>query len=311
MIKGFLIVLVVLGHAIQCLYGTGNPRIWLQPVFNIIYTFHMPLFIFVSGIFFKSSLNRSLGKLVNDKFKRLILPSLIFSVLNSLLFVLITGESHGLGFYYKKYKYWFLICLFILILIYYIFYKGNKLVKVLIVAAYVVTIVFYSFLPSVIFRDCQLVRQFFIFGFATYISIYLYDKLVVVKKKGVAFSLISLIPIVVVRYVWGYNMMDYPILIRIIDQFFCSVFVFSIIYPLFSKLKLKKFSQPLIYLGQNSLGIYLIHVSLLKVYPYLGLSFSYNVLTVTSMTLLVLAFCVVMVELGKYLLGEKSFILGV
>ena len=41
--KGILILLVILGHAIQ--YCAVDEYVWLNPIFNIIYTFHMPLFM--------------------------------------------------------------------------------------------------------------------------------------------------------------------------------------------------------------------------------------------------------------------------
>lgn len=46
-IKGLLILLVVLGH---CLEVTSNEGI-MRTLHNIIYSFHMPLFVFVSGYF--------------------------------------------------------------------------------------------------------------------------------------------------------------------------------------------------------------------------------------------------------------------
>lgn len=44
-IKGFSILLVVLGHAIQ----TASSNFDSKPAFRLIYSFHMPLFIFISG----------------------------------------------------------------------------------------------------------------------------------------------------------------------------------------------------------------------------------------------------------------------
>jgi len=56
-LKGVLIILVVLGHAIQ--YTIGNEcyenRLW-----NIIYSFHMPAFMAVSG-YLAFRLNSSAG----------------------------------------------------------------------------------------------------------------------------------------------------------------------------------------------------------------------------------------------------------
>lgn len=46
--KGILILLVVLGHSIQYRLGDGcfNNTLW-----NVIYSFHMPCFFAVSGMF--------------------------------------------------------------------------------------------------------------------------------------------------------------------------------------------------------------------------------------------------------------------
>ena len=78
-IKGILIILVVIGHAIQALYGIDNKEVWYNPIFNIVYTFHMPLFIFISGYFFSSSLKYSFSILLEKKATRLLVPTFIWS----------------------------------------------------------------------------------------------------------------------------------------------------------------------------------------------------------------------------------------
>ena len=44
-LKGFTIILVVIGHA--CQWFSGDDR--SQPLYTTIYAFHMPLFMFLSG----------------------------------------------------------------------------------------------------------------------------------------------------------------------------------------------------------------------------------------------------------------------
>ncbi len=44
-LRGFAILLVVMGHLIQTNYRDG----FVHPIFNIIFSFHMPLFFFISG----------------------------------------------------------------------------------------------------------------------------------------------------------------------------------------------------------------------------------------------------------------------
>ena len=82
--KGILIILVVLGHAIQY-SGNGNwedSQLFFDDiVFRAIYSFHMPLFYFASGLFFKTNLKITtyLKKLT----KQIILPYIIFSIIFS------------------------------------------------------------------------------------------------------------------------------------------------------------------------------------------------------------------------------------
>ena len=69
-IKFFLILLVMLGHAIEPLI---NQSTWLKSLYMSIYLFHMPAFIFVSGYFSKS--------LKLSRICRLILLYLLFNTL--------------------------------------------------------------------------------------------------------------------------------------------------------------------------------------------------------------------------------------
>ena len=56
--KGIGIILVVWGHVIQVSAGEGNFDYWGNSIFEIIYSFHMPLFIFLSGFTASYSLNK-------------------------------------------------------------------------------------------------------------------------------------------------------------------------------------------------------------------------------------------------------------
>ena len=52
-IKFLAILLVVIGHAINFLTGTDNGNMLEKSLFLTIYSIHMPLFIFISGLFLK------------------------------------------------------------------------------------------------------------------------------------------------------------------------------------------------------------------------------------------------------------------
>lgn len=57
-LKGFLIFLVTIGHAIQFV-AYQNTDFWSDPVFKAIYIFHMPLFMAVAGYVSYSGLSKS------------------------------------------------------------------------------------------------------------------------------------------------------------------------------------------------------------------------------------------------------------
>lgn len=70
-VKGALIFLVVYGHLIEQVHGDG----WGLNVYQFVYLFHMPAFIFISGMLSHATLEtEDVGKLVS----RLLVPFMVF-----------------------------------------------------------------------------------------------------------------------------------------------------------------------------------------------------------------------------------------
>ena len=85
--KGLLIILVVLGHAIQFSFGvdfTESKQFFYDPVFIIIYSFHMPLFMLISGYLFYNSSKKNIKALVKSKLLAIGIPMLSFLFLGNL-----------------------------------------------------------------------------------------------------------------------------------------------------------------------------------------------------------------------------------
>lgn len=75
MLKGLAILLVVFGHALQSTYPDFDNNIY----FRIIYSFHMPLFMFISGwVATYNNFNTSFYSFAGSKFKRLVVPFFIW-----------------------------------------------------------------------------------------------------------------------------------------------------------------------------------------------------------------------------------------
>lgn len=115
-VKAFAILLVMLGHALQYTihdYTECN-------TLNLIYTFHMPLFMMVSGYFFKSSLNLSFRPFLRKKSVAMLLPAFSWSLFKFAL-------AGGGDFFVCMYGFfWFLKSVFCCYLACYIFVKFLK-----------------------------------------------------------------------------------------------------------------------------------------------------------------------------------------
>ena len=135
LLKGVGIICVLLGHTVL----SGLPK-------DLIYGFHMPLFFFCSGIFFK---NRSLKEVLTNNIRQLIVPYMFFLLaLNGSYFItnLHAGDSILLAFrnvieeldILDEYSHcflaiWFLPCLFFVRLLYALVQKltDNKYLNLL------------------------------------------------------------------------------------------------------------------------------------------------------------------------------------
>lgn len=76
-IKAFATILVIVGHVIQ--YTT--PDFDNSILFRVIYSFHMPLFMFISGYLIRLDPGRGKADFLAAKFMQLVVPFLLWSVL--------------------------------------------------------------------------------------------------------------------------------------------------------------------------------------------------------------------------------------
>lgn len=117
LLKAFAIFLVVWGHVIQhCLSSVY----YEEPMYKLIYSIHMPLFMILAGFFSHSSLQLPINKMALKKLKELILPCVTWGgVIYGLLIVihLLTNNNNPCSFgEFGKlliHDYWFLKSLFI------------------------------------------------------------------------------------------------------------------------------------------------------------------------------------------------------
>lgn len=77
LLKTFAIFLVIWGHAIMHF----QPDFENSVCFNVIYAFHMPLFMMLSGYFAASSMKLGAVEFLSKKFRQLLLPCLSWGIL--------------------------------------------------------------------------------------------------------------------------------------------------------------------------------------------------------------------------------------
>ena len=82
--KGIAILFVIFGHVYS---GNNIATTW-------IYSFHMPLFFIISGFLLKLNKNKDTKSMILKKFKSLMVPYILFSIISILGYYLINDLSH-------------------------------------------------------------------------------------------------------------------------------------------------------------------------------------------------------------------------
>jgi fucose 4-O-acetylase-like acetyltransferase len=121
--KAIGIILVVYGHVARGLFSSNidTPEPFYTLMDQVIYSFHMPLFFFLSGLFFIQSLDRKgAGKLVLGKIDTILYPYVIWSLIQGGIEVVLSQHANGsvtraevlAVLWQPRAQFWFLYALF-------------------------------------------------------------------------------------------------------------------------------------------------------------------------------------------------------
>lgn len=110
-LKLFAIFMVLWGHAIQYLRSSNFTE---EPVYRVIYSFHMPLFMMIVGFFFARTFRPGFFRIFCKKFRQLIYPTLVWCLIFSILMT-IKMRFPTFDYICQNYEnyFWFLKCAFI------------------------------------------------------------------------------------------------------------------------------------------------------------------------------------------------------
>lgn len=319
-IKGFLIILVVIGHCIEC--GSGNQfrdslahyDNWLH---HIIYSFHMPLFTLISGYLFYSSCQRNCYKtIIKNKVYTLLLPLLTWIIVSrfGLLFVNLFIKHQIMNFNISSiifsflhgliYNFWFLKTIFfssMLIIFVKRFFSDKIFIHLLI-------FLILLFTPPV--AD----SAYHIFMYPYFVSGYYFKKYKSIKIEEIINNYFYVI-FCILLFFWIFLLLNYNrssyiyttgislfnnlninmisiIIYRFLIGYIGSICIILLSIYVTSRIKVNKLNRLIQLLGKSSLGIYIISVELNPFLEILTASkngVNYIILLIESTTIIMIS----------------------
>lgn len=168
-IKAFAIFLVVWGHCLQYLQ-VDTEKCWSSNLCGFIYSFHMPLFMMVSGFFAKSIYKKGFWENIKHKTIQIWLPSVTTYIVVGLLLIYMRHEPWDMGLTKLGWNcftsYWFLKALYILYIVGICFtfvFRKSKLISIVLSAILLVLLK-----DNVEFVHCMSMAPFFLIGMFLY-----------------------------------------------------------------------------------------------------------------------------------------------
>lgn len=257
-LRGIAVLAVLLGHAIQRGLVVDY---YDNIVFKIIYSFHMPLFMLLSGYSLYKYTKKWDKKFLQKRFFRLILPTIVWSYfiyfVRNFEFVGIkefipfpnsVWEYTKMLFWHPDLLIWFLYIVFLCTMLIFIQRKiiGKTNRKISIITTLMIAIVLYL-IPNQNFGIMKLQIYFPIFAFGYYLAMY-FTKI----KKYIKYMILPSVILYIVLFPFYHVSIDHIPIFYLI-----STSAMIIIYSLVSRIKSDKISQILGFFGKKSLEIYL------------------------------------------------------
>ena len=277
--RGIGVLLVIYGHGLAA-----------TPLRYIIYSFHMPLFFFLSGLVFHKRKNEKYLSVLKKDFKRILIPYFIFAVISfslwlsnipfnriteDLLAKQIIGIFYGSGnngYLAINIVLWFLPCLFIVKQIFWFISKlPGKFIILSLILFSILGYSFYFFAPTLKFpfgfESALTGVVFFGLGYLWNFVPEKYNQLF--KKYAISF-LIGLILITVIISLSNFNLYGHQVDLRLnrLNNYFLFYLagVSGILAVISISIKVNK-NKIMEYLGRNSLLLFVWH---LVVFSYIS-----------------------------------------
>lgn len=316
-LKGVGIILVVIGHALGGLIDAGliPSTDWFRPLFASIYMFHMPLFFFISGIFVSKRLTSDPKKFKYGLITKIAYPYFLWSFIQvTIIYLASSLVNHPIEslsydyakiFFHPPSQFWFLFALFLMHYVALLLKDFLKTPFFLLVALCLYSMSEFGLLPYILNMSSKMILYY---ALGVYFGEYTLQHLNAGTVDRAWFLSVSLaILFGSISYFHAINLdgnSSWPNQAASIfnavngfHNFFAASM--AVIALFFVWLKFPKLSKPwLVYLGQASMPIYILHIIflagfriiILKIYPGLKPEFLLVVLTFIGLLMPVLVF---------------------
>lgn len=310
LLKGISMYLVIFTHCLQYIAA----QTFENTLYQVVYVFHMPLFIIVSGYLFRKKLDRPLHSTIVNQFVHLIIPSIVLGVISLLSIGYVSVD------YLIKLPFvlWFLSTLFICSVFYAVMYRLTKKIGFL--------VIFLSLMILCIPTGLNYIRFFMpFFGIGLLLSdMDIYNR-INISPKGLALSLGAIIILGVLLWDASYYVYITPppfILSCNFEQWMAyfmrlifGTLITLYLMGLFKKLQVGGIATKiLVRLSHNSLYLYIMHFALLtNIGDTIRMNFDSEILTnivvlIGSAALtIILSFSIDLLRKNKY---TKTLILA-
>jgi acyltransferase len=328
-LKGIGIILVVIGHLAANIY---------DDLVRYIYSFHMPLFFFISGYLFNLNKYKEVPlKFLQKKVKTLLLPYLAFTVISYDFYMIcdfllrvyqpaVYNENIlGKGIYFNLINIfltqkelintplWFLLCLFTVEILFYLisrrFYRSQNNILYFIIFLSFIGYICSNYSPTHFLWKLDVAFTAISFYAAGFFSHKNYNKLFLERRLYIFFILLIL-HLVSCFENQNVNMIS----LRYGNYILFYISAFSGIYTYFYLAQTIKSSKVLEYYGKNSLIILGTHYIIISLLKYTVI-FSQKILHINInqnfvFVIMIISVLVLIVPIINFINKHFSFILG-
>lgn len=315
-LKCFAIFLVIWGHTIQYFKSTVY---FDEPIYRIIYSFHMPLFMALSGYFSESSYRKGFLSGIIKRGLRLLLPIIPFTIFILLLTIQDINISTVQNTFFNSF--WFLKSAFICWCLNYAVVKWFKfniigIIGVLflsqLIGQFQVSVMYPAFLLGYILKIRE---HIFNYKLCCILSAILFVVLLIFwNKANWTHTYYSLLPVIKGLPINGEMILRYYH--KIFIGLAGSVFFITLFKLAFGGHKESEAPKWLNYVGRNTLGIYLIQTIILENIASRYINFdsiefiTFNFLIVPTISIIFLMCCIGIIHIINKFNYISFFCLG-